>query len=190
MIMLKNKEELASIETQEMGKVLKETRGDVQEGIDTAYYAFGEARRFFGKTVPSELPDKICMTFHRPIGVAGLISPWNFPAAIPCWKMIPALLSGNTVVFKPSREAPATAAKLVELLIEAGIPDGVVNIIHGAGTNVGEAIATHPDIGVISFTGSVPVGKRLAEISGKSLKRIFVSFLFRVNDNISLRNLV
>ncbi|MDD2890096.1 MAG: aldehyde dehydrogenase family protein [bacterium] len=171
-LMLKNKEELAIIETQDMGKVLKETRGDVQEGIDTAYYAFGEARRFFGKTVPSELPDKICMTFHRPIGVAGLISPWNFPAAIPCWKMIPALLSGNTVVFKPSREAPATGAKLVELLIEAGIPDGVVNIIHGAGTNVGEAIATHPDIGVISFTGSVPVGKRLAEISGKSLKRI------------------
>lgn len=171
-LMLEHKEELAQIETQEMGKVLKETRGDVQEAIDTAYYAFGEAVRFFGHTVPSELPNKLCLTFKRPIGVAGLIAPWNFPAAIPCWKMIPALLSGNTLVIKPSREAPWTTTRLVELLIEAGVPEGVVNLVHGPGGVVGEAICKHPDIGVVSFTGSVETGSRIAEVAGKSLKRV------------------
>lgn len=171
-LMVKQKEELARIETMEMGKILKETRGDVQEGIDTAYYAFGEGRRLFGETTPSELTNKICLTFRRPIGVAGLISPWNFPAAIPCWKMIPALLTGNTVVFKPSREAPLTATKLVELLLEAGIPEGVINLVHGPGSVVGEAMSAHPDIGVISFTGSVEVGSRIAEVAGKGLKRV------------------
>lgn len=171
-LLVNNKEELAAIETREMGKVLKETRGDVQEGIDTAYYAFGEGRRFFGYTAPSELPDKLCLTFRRPIGVAGLITPWNFPVAIPCWKLVPALLSGNTVVFKPSREAPLSATRIVELLLEAGIPDGVVNLVHGSGSVVGEAILAHPDIGVVSFTGSVETGRRIAEVCGKTLKRV------------------
>ncbi|OYD13985.1 aldehyde dehydrogenase [candidate division WOR-3 bacterium JGI_Cruoil_03_44_89] len=171
-LLTEHKEELARIETREMGKVLNETRGDVQEGIDTAYYAFGEARRFFGHTVPSELPDKLCLTFRRPIGVAGLITPWNFPVAIPCWKLVPALLSGNTVVFKPSREAPHSSTRIVELLTEAGVPGGVVNLVHGAGTTVGEAILSHPDIGVVSFTGSVETGRRIAEACGKTLKRV------------------
>ncbi len=171
-IMVERKEELAKLETREMGKVIKETRGDVQEGIDTAYYAFGEGRRFFGITTPSELPDKICYTVRKPIGVAGLITPWNFPMAIPCWKVIPALLSGNSVVIKPASATPATATKLVEILNEAGIPEGVVNIVHGTGREVGEALLAHPDIGVISFTGSSEVGSRIAEVSGKMLKRV------------------
>jgi len=171
-LLVEHKEDLAIIATKEMGKVLKETRGDVQEGIDTAYYAFGEARRFFGHTVPSELPDKLCLTFRRPIGIAGLISPWNFPVAIPCWKLVPALLSGNTVVFKPSREAPLSATRVVELLVDAGVPGSVVNLVHGSGTTVGEAILSHPDIGVVSFTGSVETGSRIAEVCGKTLKRV------------------
>ncbi len=171
-LLTEKKEELATIETREMGKVLKETRGDVQEGIDTAYYAFGEGRRFFGHTVPSELQDKLCLTFRRPIGVAGLITPWNFPVAIPCWKLVPALLSGNTVVFKPSREAPLSASRVIELLLEAGVPEGVVNLVHGPGSVVGEAILSHPDIDVVSFTGSVETGKRIAEACGKTLKRV------------------
>ncbi len=171
-LLAEKKEEIARLSTREMGKILIETRGDVQEGIDTAYYAFGEGRRFFGKTTPSELQDKICLTFHRPIGIAGIITPWNFPMAIPCWKIIPALLCGNTVVFKPSREAPATATKLVEILLEAGVPEEAINLVHGAGGEVGEAICTHPDIGVVSFTGSVEIGRRIAELGGKGLKRV------------------
>ncbi len=171
-IMVERKEELAKLETREMGKVIKETRGDVQEGIDTAYYAFGEGRRFFGITTPSELTEKICYTVRKPIGIAGLITPWNFPMAIPCWKVIPALLSGNTAVIKPASDTPATATKLVETLMEAGIPEGVINIVHGAGREVGEALLAHPDVGVISFTGSSEVGSRIAEVSGKTLKRV------------------
>lgn len=171
-LMVQHKEELARIETQEMGKILRETRGDVQEGIDTAYYAFGESRRLFGRTVPSELPNKTCLTFKRPIGVAGLITPWNFPAAIPCWKMIPALLAGNTIVFKPARDSPWTATRLVELALEAGVPEGVINLIHGPGGVVGEAICLHRNIGVVSFTGSVEIGQRIAELAGKALKKV------------------
>jgi acyl-CoA reductase-like NAD-dependent aldehyde dehydrogenase len=171
-LMVKQKEALAQLETREMGKVIKETRGDVQEGIDTAYYAFGEGRRLFGITTPSELSNKLCYTIHRPIGIAGLITPWNFPMAIPCWKAIPALLTGNTVVIKPASDTPATATKLVELLLEAGLPEGVINIVHGSGREVGEAMLAHSDIGVISFTGSSEVGKRIAEVSGKTLKRV------------------
>ncbi|MCK4574845.1 aldehyde dehydrogenase family protein [candidate division WOR-3 bacterium] len=171
-IMVERKEELAKLETREMGKVIKETRGDVQEGIDTAYYAFGEGRRLFGITTPSELSNKLCYTVRKPIGVAGLITPWNFPMAIPCWKVIPALLSGNTIVIKPASATPATSAKLIEILVEAGIPEGVVNIVHGAGREVGEALLAHPDIGVVSFTGSSEVGSRIAEVCGKTLKRV------------------
>jgi aldehyde dehydrogenase (NAD+) len=171
-IMVKRKEEIALLMTQEMGKIMKEARGDTQEGIDTAYYAFGEGRRFFGKTSPSELQNKVAITFLCPIGVAGLISPWNFPIAIPTWKMFPALLSGNTVVLKPSSDTPALASKLVEIIIEAGFPAGVVNLVHGPGSTVGNAILDNKDIGVVSFTGSSEVGRHIASVCGKTLKRV------------------
>jgi aldehyde dehydrogenase (NAD+) len=165
-------EELARIETTEMGKILKEARGDVQEGIDTARFASGESRRFYGRTTPSELRDKLCFTLRRPLGVAAVITPWNFPAALPCWKLVPALLAGNTVVFKPSREAPWTATTLVELLIEAGVPAGVVNLVHGPGSEVGTALCTHPGTDVISFTGSVDVGRRVGAAAANLLKKV------------------
>lgn len=166
------KEDLARTMTREMGKVLLETRGDVQEGIDTAYYAAAEGRRLFGHTVPSELPNKFNMAMRVPIGVAAIITPWNFPMAIPTWKIFPALVCGNTVVFKPASDTPATAAALVEILIEAGVPIGVVNIVHGGGNAVGMALVEHPDIDLISFTGSSAVGKKISELAGKTLKRV------------------
>lgn len=171
-LLVAKKEELARTMTKEMGKVLLETRGDVQEGIDTAYYAATEGRRLFGHTVPSELPNKFNMAIRVPIGVAGIITPWNFPMAIPTWKIFPALLSGNTVVFKPASDTPETAAKLVEILMEAGVPEGVVNIVHGGGGEAGMAIVEHSDIDLISFTGSSSVGKTIASAAGKSLKRV------------------
>lgn len=171
-LMVAKKEEIARTMTREMGKVLVETRGDVQEGIDTAYYAASEGRRLFGRTAPSELPNKFNMALRVPIGVAGIITPWNFPMAIPTWKIFPALVSGNTVVFKPAHDTPATAAMLVEILVEAGIPDGVVNIVHGGGGEVGTAIVEHPDVDLVSFTGSTSVGKRISEIAAKTLKRV------------------
>ena len=171
-IMVEKKEEISRLMTREMGKILKETRGDTQEGIDTAFYAYGEARRLYGITTPSELNDKIAYTTVKPIGVAGLITPWNFPMAIPCWKSFPALLVGNSVVFKPASDTPATATMLIRIFEDAGMPKGVVNLVHGTGGKVGEAIIKHPDIGVISFTGSSAVGSRIAEVAGKSLKRV------------------
>ncbi len=171
-IMTERKEEIAQLMTREMGKVIAETRGDVQEGIDTAYYAAGEGRRLFGHTVPSELPNKMNFTMRIPIGVAGLISPWNFPMAIPTWKSFPALLCGNTVVFKPASDTPATATRLVEILLEAGIPSGAINLVHGGGAKVGTPIVEHPDINLISFTGSSAVGKDIATRCGKTLKRV------------------
>lgn len=170
-IMLKKKEEIAQIMTREMGKILKETRGDVQEGIDTAFYAAGEGRRLFSFTTPSELPNKTCFVYRQPIGAWGIITPWNFPLAIPSWKIFPALLCGNTVVFKPATDTPATAFLFVEILLEAGIPEGVVNLVFGRGGEVGEALLAHPDIAGISFTGSSEIGKRIAEVCGQSLKR-------------------
>jgi len=171
-IMVARKEELAREMTREMGKVLLETRGDVQEGIDTAYYSASEGRRMFGVTAPSELPDKFTMSMRVPVGVAGVISPWNFPMAIPTWKIFPALVSGNTIVFKPASDTPKTAATLVEILREAGLPDGVLNIVHGSGTEVGMAIVEHEDVSLISFTGSTAVGKKISEVASKSLKRV------------------
>jgi alpha-ketoglutaric semialdehyde dehydrogenase len=171
-LMTERKEELAKLMTREMGKVLLETRGDVQEGIDTAYYAASEGRRLFGHTVPSELPNKVNMAMRMPIGVAGIITPWNFPMAIPTWKIFPALLCGNTVVFKPASDTPATATKLVEILTEAGIPRGVINLVHGGGGTVGMSIVGHPDVDLISFTGSSAVGKKISELAGKTLKRV------------------
>ena len=171
-MLVARKEELAREMTREMGKVLVETRGDVQEGIDTAYYASSEGRRLFGHTVPSELPNKFAMAIRVPIGVAGIITPWNFPMAIPTWKIFPAVLSGNTVVFKPATDTPKTAAALVEIMMEAGIPEGVVNIVHGTGSEVGNAITSHPDVDLISFTGSTVVGKQIQKDSSETLKRV------------------
>lgn len=171
-IMVARKEEIAREMTREMGKVLAETRGDVQEGIDTAYYAASEGRRLFGHTVPSELPNKFAMAIRVPVGVAGIITPWNFPMAIPTWKIFPAVLSGNTVVFKPATDTPKTAFTLVEIMMEAGIPEGVVNIVFGGGREVGNAIVTHPDVDLISFTGSTAVGKQLSRDASETLKRV------------------
>lgn len=171
-LMMQKKEEISRLMTREMGKVIAETRGDTQEGIDTAYYAFGEARRMYGHTVPSELPNKFNMTTHSPVGVAGLITPWNFPMAIPTWKIFPALTCGNSVVFKPASDTPATAAVFVEILLEAGVPPLALNIVHGTGSGVGTPIVEHPDINLISFTGSSKVGKIINEKAGKNLKRV------------------
>jgi aldehyde dehydrogenase (NAD+) len=171
-LMVARKEELARQMTREMGKVLLETRGDVQEGIDTAYYAATEGRRLFGHTVPSELQNKFNMAMRVPIGVAGIVTPWNFPMAIPTWKIFPALLCGNTVVFKPASDTPATATSLVEILMEAGIPEGVVNIVHGGGGEVGMGIVGHPDVDLVSFTGSTDVGKKISATAASTLKRV------------------
>jgi acyl-CoA reductase-like NAD-dependent aldehyde dehydrogenase len=171
-LMAEHKERLARAMTREMGKVLAEARGDVQEGIDIAFLMAGEGRRMFGDTVPSELPDKWAMSIRQPIGVAGIVTPWNFPIAIPCWKMMPALVSGNTVVFKPASDTPHCATLLVELMAEAGFPPGTVNLVTGSGSEVGEAIVDSPDVPVISFTGNSATGKRIAERAGRRLKRL------------------
>ena len=171
-LLKKYKEDLARVETREMGKILKETRGDVQEGIDCAFYNGGEGRRLFGATTPSELPDKFAMSVRAPIGVCALITPWNFPLAIPTWKLFPALLCGNTVVLKPAEDTPHTAVKFFEILEEAGVPPGVVNLIHGRGEEAGAALVRHPDVNLVSFTGSAAVGREIASACGQSLKRV------------------
>lgn len=171
-LLRKYKEDIARGMTREMGKVLKETRGDVQEGIDTAFYVAGEGRRLFGETTPAELPNKFAMSVRAPVGVCALITPWNFPMAIPTWKTFPALLCGNTVVFKPAEDTPDTATRLVEILSEAGIPPGVVNLVHGRGEEVGAALVRHPDVLLVSFTGSAAVGREIASVCGQHLKRV------------------
>ena len=171
-ILTERKEEIARAMTREMGKVLNETRGDVQEGIDTAYYAATEGRRLFGHTVPSELRDKWALTYRRPIGVAGLITPFNFPLAIPTWKSFPALVCGNAIILKPAEDVPHTATILVEVLLEAGLPPEVVQLVHGFGEEVGAAIVGHPGIPVISFTGSTATGSRIGEVCGRMHKRL------------------
>ncbi len=165
------KDELAREMTREMGKIFTEAKGDVQEAIDTAYYAASEGRRLFGYTVPSELPNKFAMSIRQPIGVAGCITPWNFPLAIPSWKIFPALLCGNTVVFKPAMDTPKTAQTFVEILIEAGIPEGVVNLVHG-GDEAGKAVVADPNIQLISFTGSSETGKIVAQHCAAQHKRV------------------
>ena len=165
------KDELAREMTREMGKIFTETKGDVQEAIDTAYYAATEGRRLFGYTVPSELPNKFAMSIRQPIGVAGCITPWNFPLAIPSWKIFPALLCGNTVVFKPAMDTPKTAHTFVEILIEAGIPEGVINLVHG-GDEAGKAVVADPNIQLISFTGSSETGKIVAQHCAAQHKRV------------------
>jgi alpha-ketoglutaric semialdehyde dehydrogenase len=170
-IMRERKEEISQLMTREMGKVIAETRGDMQEGIDTADFAAGEGRRMHGMTVPSELRNKAAYVIHRPMGVWGLITPWNFPMAIPTWKTFPAITTGNTIVIKPATDTPACTAKLMEILDEAGIPPGVINYVTGSGRVVGERLINHPDIRGISFTGSSDVGKRIGEATGGTLKR-------------------
>ncbi|MBS3117263.1 aldehyde dehydrogenase family protein [Candidatus Woesearchaeota archaeon] len=169
-ILRKRKEKFARIVTKEMGKVISEGRGDVQEAIDIFEYMAGEGRRLFGHTTPSELRNKFCMTFRQPLGVVGLITPWNFPIAIPAWKLAPALICGNSVIFKPSSDTPLCATKLVALLIEAGIPSGVLNLVTGSGNDVGMALVKHPSIRGISFTGSRTVGEKIVQYAG--LKRV------------------
>ena len=171
-LLRKHKEEIARGMTREMGKVLKETRGDVQEGIDTAFYVAGEGRRLFGETTPAELPNKFAMSVRMPIGVCALITPWNFPMAIPTWKMFPALLCGNTAVLKPAEDTPLTAVRLIEILSEAGVPPGVVNLLHGRGEEAGAALVRHPDVQLVSFTGSAAVGREIASVCGQNLKRV------------------
>ena len=171
-LLVQRKDEIARAMTREMGKVLAETRGDVQEGIDTAYYAHTEGRRLFGRTVPSELRDKWAMSYRRPIGIAGLITPFNFPLAIPTWKMFPALLCGDAVIFKPAEDVPLTAHLLVEVLLEAGLPPEVVQLVHGEGSVVGRALVEHPEVPVISFTGSTETGSSIGATCGRMHKRL------------------
>ncbi len=171
-LLVARKEKIADAMTREMGKVLAETRGDVQEGIDTAYYAATEGRRLFGHVVPSELRQKWAMTYRRPIGVVGLITPFNFPLAIPTWKMFPALLCGNAVVIKPSEDVPHTTHLLVEILLEAGLPPEVIQLVHGRGETAGRALVDHPQVPVISFTGSTATGALIGETCGRMHKRL------------------
>jgi aldehyde dehydrogenase (NAD+) len=165
-ILLRNKESLGKLETREMGKILSEGLGDVQEAVDMGYYMAGEGRRLSGETVPSELYDKDMKSVRVPMGVFGLITPWNFPIAIPAWKIFPALICGNTVVFKPSSDTSTCGAKFVEVLAEASLPKGVLNLVHGPGGEVGEYLVGHPGVDAISFTGSFDTGKRLEAICG------------------------
>ena len=153
-MLVERKEELARDMTREMGKVLKETRGDVQEAIDMGFYMAVEGRRQFGFTSPSELPNKFAMCVRQPLGVAGIITPWNFPMAIPSWKIFPALVLGNAVVFKPATDTPLSGYNFVRIVNEAGLPKGVLNLVFGSGGKIGNPLMTHPDVGVISFTGS------------------------------------
>ena len=169
-ILIGRKEEHAREMTREMGKVLKETRGDVQEAIDAAYYNAGEGRRLFGPTVPSELPNKFAMAVRQPIGVCGMITPWNFPMAISSWKLLPAVVCGNTCVIKPAQDTPASTFNLVRAFTDAGIPKGVVNIVTGFGAEVGTPLAEHPDVRAVSLTGSSAVGRIIGGIAAKSFK--------------------
>jgi aldehyde dehydrogenase (NAD+) len=169
-LLKKEKKKLGKLVATEMGKVLPEALGDVQEAIDIFEYMAGEGRRLFGHTTTSELKDKFAMTVRRPVGVMGLITPWNFPIAIPAWKLAPALICGNTVVFKPSSDTPLCAYELVRILEKAGVPPGVVNFVTGPARSVGQRIVRHPDIEGISFTGSKFTGEWIMQNAG--LKKV------------------
>jgi len=170
-LIAERKEQFARDMTREMGKVLEETRGDVQEAIDMTFFMAGEGRRLYGQTVPSELRDKFAMSVRQPLGVCGIITPWNFPMAIPSWKIVPALVCGNTVVFKPSSLTPLSAINFVKVLEEAGIPAGVVNIVTG-GPGVGEVLCTHDAVNVVSFTGSTTVGRIVNQNAAPGFKKV------------------
>jgi alpha-ketoglutaric semialdehyde dehydrogenase len=169
-LLLQRKEEFSKDMTREMGKVLAEARGDVQEAIDMTYYMAGEGRRLFGQTTPSELPNKFAMSVRQSIGVCGMITPWNFPMAIPSWKIMPALISGNTVVLKPAEDTPLSSYHLVQVLTEAGVPRGVVNLVSGDGPNAGAPLSRQKDVPVVSFTGSTAVGRLIAQACAPDFK--------------------
>ena len=170
-ILVARKEDYARDMTREMGKVLAETRGDVQEAIDMTYLMAGEGRRQFGHTTPSELPNKFAMAVRAPIGVAGMITPWNFPMAIPSWKAMPALICGNTIVLKPAEDTPLSTYNLTQVLAEAGLPPGVLNVVFGYGPDAGGPILNHPDVGLVSFTGSTEVGRIVSQACAPTFKK-------------------
>jgi aldehyde dehydrogenase (NAD+) len=172
LLLQQRKEQYARAMTREMGKVLAETRGDVQEAIDEAFYVAGEGRRLFGQTTPSELQNKFAMSVRMPVGVVGLITPWNFPMAIPSWKLFPALVSGNTCIIKPATDTPLSTYNLVQTLVDAGLPPGVVNIVSGSGSAVGTPLVEHPGVRAISFTGSSEVGSLVAQRAAATFKPI------------------
>src|SRR5437870_11294962 len=169
-MLAERKEEYSRDMTREMGKVIKETRGDTQEAIDTAYYMAGEGRRLFGPTTPSELPNKFAMAIRQPIGVCGMITPWNFPMAIPSWKLLPAIVCGNTCVIKPAQDTPLSTFHLVRTLADAGVPKGVINIVTGFGSSVGTPMTEHPEVRVVSLTGSTEVGRIVGTTAAKTFK--------------------
>jgi alpha-ketoglutaric semialdehyde dehydrogenase len=171
-LLVERKDTMAEQMTLEMGKVLAETRGDVQEAIDMTFYMAGEGRRQFGQTTPSELANKFAMTVRSPLGVCGLITPWNFPMAIPSWKAMPALICGNTVVLKPAEDTPLSAYNLVQALEDAGIPRGVVNLVSGYGPEVGAPLVSHPRVRTVSFTGSTEVGREVSKACAPDFKRV------------------
>src|SRR5438874_3544299 len=166
------KPELSELMTREMGKVKAEAGGDGQEAIDMSYYMGGEGRRLFGQTTPFELRDKFMMSVRMPVGVVGAITPWNFPIAIPAWKLCPALVCGNTVVLKPAEDTPLLAQRFVDLLQEAGLPEGVVRVVHGFGEEAGDALVRHPDVPVITFTGSRETGVLVTKNAADQLKHV------------------
>src|SRR5450631_3930213 len=168
--LVRRKEDLSRDMTREMGKPLSETRGDVQEAIDMTYYMAGEGRRLFGQTVPSELPNKFAMSVRDPLGVVGMITPWNFPMAIPSWKIMPALICGNTIVIKPAEDTPLSTYNLVQILIESGLPAGVLNIVTGMGPDAGAPLVTHPSVAAVSFTGSSDTGRLVSQACAPSFK--------------------
>jgi aldehyde dehydrogenase (NAD+) len=171
-LLRQRKEQCARDMTREMGKVLTEARGDVQEAIDMLYFIAGEGRRLYGQTTPSEMPNKFQMSVRVPLGVCGLITPWNFPMAIPSWKILPALILGNTVVIKPAEDAPLSTYNFVQCLLDAGLPPGVINIVTGFGPEAGEPLVRHPDVKVISFTGSTAVGHHISKVAAETMKHV------------------
>src|SRR6516165_506843 len=171
-LLVEHKDELTDLMTHEMGKVRAEAGGDVQEAVDMSYYMGGEGRRLHGQTTPSELREKFQMSIRMPVGVVGAITPWNFPSAIPAWKLIPALVCGNTVVLKPAEDTPLLAQRFVDLLQEAGLPPDVVQVVHGYGEEAGEALVRHPDVPIITFTGSRETGVAVTKAAADRLKHV------------------
>jgi alpha-ketoglutaric semialdehyde dehydrogenase len=170
-ILIERKEDFARDMTREMGKVLDETRGDVQEAIDMTYLMAGEGRRQFGQTTPSELPNKFAMSVRAPVGVAGLITPWNFPMAIPSWKAMPALVCGDAIVLKPAEDTPLSTYNLAQVLQDAGLPPGVLNVVFGDGPGAGAPVVNHPEIDLVSFTGSTEVGRIVSQACAPTFKK-------------------
>ena len=171
-ILKQKKEDLAQLLTRDMGKVISEARGDVQEAIDMAYFMGGEGRRLLGYTAPVEMPNKFGMAVRDPAGVVGLITPWNFPIAVPSWKIFPALVAGNTVIWKPSPETPAISAAFVKVFEEAGLPPGVFNLLLAPGVEVSKALVEHPGVRVLSFTGSTTTGRAIGEAAARLNKKV------------------